>query len=397
MLEAGRGLADPARRRDRAHPRRRFRGRGRGLRSGPGRARGVAPAAAARLGEAPAPHPHRAAGPAARRRRSAARAPGAAQARRQCAQIHRPRRLSISASNPRPAPDGRRFVRFVIADTGHGVAREVAARLFKPFSPGDNSYTRSQQGAGLGPCRRQAHRRAGGRRHRLRKRAGRGRAILVHPAGVRPCRRHGADAEAPAMAKPAARRPPIFRSSSALRTANIAVRIANLLEPFGNHARGRADHRPKPWRAPDADGFDAIITGAGDADLIAAAPGVKAPVIAVLLRGDRAPALAREILRWPVAPDALYTALDAVAAHQRARGTAAPARPKPRRSTPGLQHAGEIGRHARRSSTSCNAISQPPRNSPRRSNPPAARRNGTRPRALPRISSARQAGSDSWR
>src|SRR4029077_2518539 len=46
--------------------------------------------------------------------------------------------------------DGHDFIRVSVADTGHGVPPEMTHRLFKPFSPGDTSYTRSQQGAGLG-------------------------------------------------------------------------------------------------------------------------------------------------------------------------------------------------------------------------------------------------------
>ena len=45
---------------------------------------------------------------------------------------------------------GQPVVRFSISDTGLGVAPEVAHLLFKPFSPGDSSYARKEQGAGLG-------------------------------------------------------------------------------------------------------------------------------------------------------------------------------------------------------------------------------------------------------
>ena len=41
--------------------------------------------------------------------------------------------------------------------------------------------------------------------------------------------------------------------------------------------------------------------------MLAAAPGVKAPLIAVLLRGDRAPAATDCVLRWPVAADELLS------------------------------------------------------------------------------------------
>src|ERR1700761_2382692 len=41
-------------------------------------------------------------------------------------------------------------VRFSVTDTGLGVAPDVAHLLFKPFTPGDSSYARREQGAGLG-------------------------------------------------------------------------------------------------------------------------------------------------------------------------------------------------------------------------------------------------------
>jgi len=55
--------------------------------------------------------------------------------------------------------------------------------------------------------------------------------------------------------------------------------------------------------------FDAIIAGAGDIDMLAASPGVKAPLLAVLLRGDRAPAATDLVLRWPLEAAQLYRAL----------------------------------------------------------------------------------------
>ena len=58
--------------------------------------------------------------------------------------------------------------------------------------------------------------------------------------------------------------------------------------------------------------FDAIITGASEADMLAAAPGNKSPLIAVLLRGDRAPAGTDTVLRWPVHADTLYHTLEQV-------------------------------------------------------------------------------------
>ena len=46
-----------------------------------------------------------------------------------------------------PSPEG---LIFGVADTGPGMAEAVQARLFTPFSQGDDSATRSVDGAGLG-------------------------------------------------------------------------------------------------------------------------------------------------------------------------------------------------------------------------------------------------------
>ena len=48
----------------------------------------------------------------------------------------------------RPLPDGR--VRFEVEDTGPGIAPEVQARLFQPFTQADESITRRYGGTGLG-------------------------------------------------------------------------------------------------------------------------------------------------------------------------------------------------------------------------------------------------------
>jgi HPt (histidine-containing phosphotransfer) domain-containing protein len=94
-----------------------------------------------------------------------------------------------------------------------------------------------------------------------------------------------------------------------LKSAAVSDAIAHLLQPFGNHVV-RAQSMAEALECAGKDRFDAIIAGAGDADMLAAAPGVKAPLIAVLLRGDRAPAATDTVLRWPVEADQLYRALD---------------------------------------------------------------------------------------
>jgi HPt (histidine-containing phosphotransfer) domain-containing protein len=84
-----------------------------------------------------------------------------------------------------------------------------------------------------------------------------------------------------------------------------------MLEPFGNRVIQAENITDAIVRA-GRDHFDAIIAGGGDVDMLAAAPGVKAPLIAVLLRGDRAPAATDKVLRWPAEAGQIYFALEDV-------------------------------------------------------------------------------------
>jgi HPt (histidine-containing phosphotransfer) domain-containing protein len=83
------------------------------------------------------------------------------------------------------------------------------------------------------------------------------------------------------------------------------------VEPFGNRVI-RAHSLAEAVERAGKEHFDAIISCAGDADMLAAAPGVKAPLIAVLLRGDHAPAATDSALRWPVEASQLYRAIERV-------------------------------------------------------------------------------------
>ena len=210
------------------------------------------------------------------------------------------------------------MVRFSVSDTGQGVPREVAASLFKPFSPGDASYARRQQGMGLGLAVvkrviESVHGEVG-----FDSTAGEGATFWFSV----PCSGTGSfAAEAAAQGEPAT--PPAKQSFLVFtRDPAADAQIARLLEPFGNQvqfASDLAEAIAQSARGP----FDAIIVGARDADNWAAAPGVSAPVLALLTRGERAPMSASEVLRWPAAAQELYCVLAALA--ERSRADAAPA------------------------------------------------------------------------
>lgn len=207
-------------------------------------------------------------------------------------------------------------VRFCVTDTGIGVSPEAAQNLFTPFTPGDVSYARKEQGAGLGlaVAKRVVEQAGGAIGYDSRFGEGAQFFFTLPVSGAHP---------APAAARNEADGP---RSAPAgltllmfLRTPSVSEALTDLVEPFGNRVVSAASMAEAVERA-SKESFDAIIAGAGDADMLAAAPGVKAPLVAILLRGDRAPAATDTVVRWPVEAHQFYQALDQVSDPARDQG-----------------------------------------------------------------------------
>jgi signal transduction histidine kinase/HPt (histidine-containing phosphotransfer) domain-containing protein len=198
-------------------------------------------------------------------------------------------------------------VRFTVTDTGHGVAPEVAHLLFKPFSPGDSSYARREQGAGLGlAVAKRVIEQCGGAIGFASKPDEGAQFFFTVPVsgtanGAAPSNEPESECTTPAG----------LSLLMFLRTPTISDSLAGMVEPFGNRVI-RAGSMAEAIERAGKEHFDAIISCAGDADMLAAAPGVKAPLIAVLLRGDRAPAATDSVLRWPVEASQLYRAIEQV-------------------------------------------------------------------------------------
>ena len=200
--------------------------------------------------------------------------------------------------------DGREMMRFSVIDTGHGVPNEALPHLYEPFAPGDTSYTRQQQGAGLGLAVVKRVAEAAGGETGFESEPGQGATFWFTIPVVNAAPERQAQTQ-PADASPA---PSGFSVLIFAHDDSTNRKIANLLEPFGNRvciARSLADAILRAGRS----GCDVILTGAADADTLAAAPGIKSPIIALARDGERAPACADALLRCPVLANDLYAAI----------------------------------------------------------------------------------------
>jgi signal transduction histidine kinase/HPt (histidine-containing phosphotransfer) domain-containing protein len=205
-------------------------------------------------------------------------------------------RIESELEGPRPR------VRFTVADTGQGVTKEAAARLFEPFSLGDSSYTRKDQGAGLGLAVAKRIVESLGGEIGFESDPGAGAAFwfTLPVSGLAP-----ADSNVIAGVHESR---PINGGRFLLFAPETQDKIRSMLEPFGNRIRLARDIQDAIFTASHEE-FDAIVLSASETDNVAAAPGVKSPILAIVTRGERAPAGAHEILEWPASASALHAAL----------------------------------------------------------------------------------------
>ncbi|MDE2463821.1 MAG: Hpt domain-containing protein [Alphaproteobacteria bacterium] len=196
-------------------------------------------------------------------------------------------------------------IRFSVIDTGLGLAREAAQHLFEPFHQSDASYAKRHDGAGLGLA---VAKRLVESMHGVigfASAPGEGATFwFAVPAS-------GTVQSAPDISAPiAAEAPPPsgIHVLVALADHTTAQQIAALVEPFGNDVRV-VTSTEEAFAVAAREQFDAIIAAASAADALAAIPGLKTPVLALMSAGMPMSVVARQILRWPAAPGALYASL----------------------------------------------------------------------------------------
>jgi signal transduction histidine kinase len=216
---------------------------------------------------------------------------------------------------------GRHVVRFSVIDTGRGVPDDVAGTLFKAFAPGDTSYARPHQGAGLGLAVVKRVAEAAGGNAGFESARGAGATFWFTIPAAKGAEASAIPAAAPVEPAPA---PTGLTLLVFLHDKSAERQISDLLEPFGNTVQcavGISDAVDRAARGR----FDMIAVGAADADTLAAAPGLKAPLLVIVRGGERAPACADILLRWPAPAREVYAAIDAI--RERRRRDVTPERP----------------------------------------------------------------------
>jgi signal transduction histidine kinase/HPt (histidine-containing phosphotransfer) domain-containing protein len=200
---------------------------------------------------------------------------------------------------------GETMLRFSVTDTGLGFTRDIADHIFEPFTPGDVSYSRRNEGPGLGLAVAKRTVQSLGGEIGFESEPGAGAMFWFTVPAAKGHHAHRPQAETIASdASP----PSGLRFLFALADETISKQIAAYVEPFGNRFVVAGVLSEAVARA-GRENFDAIIASALDADMLVGAPGVRAPVLALVSGGMRAPDAAGAVLRWPANASALYIAL----------------------------------------------------------------------------------------
>ncbi|MDE2182025.1 MAG: hypothetical protein KGJ78_03280 [Alphaproteobacteria bacterium] len=198
-------------------------------------------------------------------------------------------------------------VRFTVTDTGSGVAAELRAYLFA--SPGDGAR-RPNSGLGLAVVKHIVER-AGGSVG-FESRPGRGASFWFTLPVV-------ARATEPADLSPKEMAPSGLRLLVVSDDEAVVQPLSVLLASHDNRLEAVHSVADAASRAGRTD-YDAIVVGAADADSLAASPGVRAPILALLLKDDRRPHCADDVILWPSDPGLLYAALARLCAPQDSGG-----------------------------------------------------------------------------
>lgn len=213
------------------------------------------------------------------------------------------------AVEPANLEGGQTALRFSVTDTGPGLPPDIANQIFEPFAPGSGAYSRGPEGAGLGLAVAKRVVESLGGEIGYTSEPGEGTHFWFTVPAVA-SQQHKAPAPIAEQSTP-----PSGQSLLILTTKEDDREVFDkLIATFGNRTSFVASPAEAAEEAARGD-YDAIIAEAAFADAIAASPGVRAPVVALIPPGGRVPSGAAAALTWPGPASELYRAIEEAAPH----------------------------------------------------------------------------------
>lgn len=197
---------------------------------------------------------------------------------------------------------GAQCVRFAITDTGPGIPNHLLAAIFEPFTKEDDSYAMRHAGAGVGLAVAKRLVESIGGTIGVESEPGMGASFWITVPAIQAQVAEDDSAEELVVA-PSGLSLLLYAPDDSMRIA-----VERLLTPFGNSIMV-AVTLAEAVTVSARGGFTLILAAAASVDALAAAPGQRTPILALATNEERQPDGADAVLRWPAAPNALFSAI----------------------------------------------------------------------------------------
>lgn len=201
--------------------------------------------------------------------------------------------------------DGAAKVRCTVTDTGSGIPTHLLATIFEPFTKQDDSYAQRHGGAGVGLAVAKRLIESVGGTIGVESEPGTGARFRL----TMPAMKAGVTGE---WASEEQVEPPTNLAVLAyLPNEDMRTSVDRMLTRFGNsvvHSGTLAQALTMSARG----GYSIVIASGASVDSLAAAPGQRTPILALVAADETSPNGADLTVRWPVSAEALFSAVSSI-------------------------------------------------------------------------------------
>ena len=201
--------------------------------------------------------------------------------------------------------DGATKVRCTVTDTGSGIPNHLLATIFEPFTKEDDSYASRHGGAGVGLAVAKRLIESAGGTIGVESEPGTGTSFWL----TVPAMSGSVSSESPSDERV---EPPTNLAVLAyLPNEPVRSAVDRLLTRFGNsvvHSATLAQAVAMSARG----GYSIIIAAAPSVDALAATPGQRTPILALVGADEPSPHAGDIVVRWPATADALFSAISSI-------------------------------------------------------------------------------------